>query len=181
MKIRLLFIWVIFLSRITMAQELIPGNFDLIDHHGNQVTEASYNGKLRLVFFGFTSCPIICPTTMTDIVQTMSQLDTLNEEVQPLLITIDPEIDDVAHLAEYVTIFHPNIVGLTGTKTQISAAAKAFNATFGRSKKADGGSGTIFHSAFIYLMDKEGKFIEIFGYGTSPSKITKTIKEYLQA
>ena len=117
---------------------------------------------------------------MTDIVQTMSQLGPLSEQVQPLFITIDPEIDGVERLAQYVATFHPQIVGLTGTKVQIATAAKAFNATFGRSKVSAAGNGAIFHSAFIYLMNEQGKFIDLFGYGAPPSKITRKIKEYLQ-
>ena len=180
MKIKLLlFILMVSISCGATSQELIRGNFELTDHHGNSVTEASYNGKFRLVFFGFTSCPIVCPTTMMDIVETMSQLGDLSKDIQPILITIDPSVDDATHLAEYVAAFHPDIVGLTGSKAQITAAAKSFNATFGRSKNYEGNNGAIFHSAFIYLMDREGKFVDLFGYGTAPSKIAERIKDYL--
>ena len=115
-----------------LADEPINGRFALVDHNGIDVSEATYDGKLRLVFFGFTNCPIICPTTMIEVARVMKQLGHRNKEVQPIFISIDPENDTVDVLAAYVQAFHPSIVGLTGDPDEIAAAARSFNVTYGK-------------------------------------------------
>lgn len=161
------------------AQELITGDFELVNHHGEKVTQASYRGKYRLVFFGFTSCPIICPTTMFDISRTLQQLGPQAKQIQTIFITIDPLTDTVDRLSRYVNAFDINVDGLTGSIEQIAKAANAFNASYGRAKSETTDSEDIYHSAYIYLMDPEGKFIDLFGYGTSPRKMAKEIRKVL--
>lgn len=163
------------------ADEVISGKFNLTDHHGNAVTEESYNGKFRLVFFGFTDCPLICPTTMVDVAKVMRLLGDRAEQLQPLFISIDTQKDTVDRLAQYVTAFHPAIVGLTGSDQQIDRASKAFNVTFGRTPAADGqGQSEIFHSTYLYLMDGDGQFVDLFGYGTQPHRIVEKLGKFIQ-
>lgn len=162
----------------TYAQELISGEFQLIDHRGNLVSKANYNGKLRLVFFGFTECVAICPTTMAQVARVMKLLDDQSYHVQPIFITIDPQNDNILRLSGYVTAFHPAIVGLTGNAQQIDLAAKGFNATYGR-HKAESNADSFYHSAFLYLMDREGEFLHLFGYGTSAKTIVEKVRHYL--
>lgn len=170
----------LFLCSLTIsAQELITGKFELVNHHGNKVTQASYNGKYRLVFFGFTSCPIICPTTLFDISQTLQLLGPQSQQIQPIFITIDPKTDTVDRLRSYVTAFDINVVGLTGSKAQIAKAASAFNVSYGRSKSKNNDLGDVYHSAYIYLMSPSGQFIDLFGYGTPPQKMAKEISKVL--
>src|SRR5918996_3071934 len=105
----------------TTAEVQIGGPFALVDHTGHTVTDADYRGKLMLVFFGFTHCPDVCPTTLQEIA---SALDVLGDEagrVQPLFITVDPERDTPEVMAGYVDLFHPGIVGLTGTPEQVAS------------------------------------------------------------
>lgn len=165
----------------SMADDVISGKFNLIDHHGNPVSESSYPGKLKLVFFGFTNCPVVCPTTMADVARVERLLGERSHQLQVLFITIDPEYDTVSRLATYVAAFNPSIVGLTGSTQQIKQAAKGFNATYGRTPVSGmTGESEIFHSTYLYLMDSEGKLVDLIGYGTRPAVIVEKISQYLQ-
>ena len=104
----------------------IGRSFELIDHSGRSVDASTYLGKFLLVFFGFANCPDVCPTTLGDIAQAMELLGPDAGKIQPLFISLDPERDSMAILAEYVRAFHPAIVGLTGTAAQIKAAAASY-------------------------------------------------------
>ena len=95
-------------------REPVGGPFSLVDHEGRRRTEADFRGKLLLVYFGYTSCPDICPTDLMEIARALTLLGAESEAVQPLFITLDPERDTVAHLAEYIPNFSPRLVGLTG-------------------------------------------------------------------
>lgn len=102
--------------------------FNLTDHRSNAVTVQSYQGKWLLVFFGFTNCPDICPTTLAELARVMERLGPDAGLVKPLFVSIDPERDRVETMAEYVSVFHPTIVGLTGTEAQIAEAARSHQA-----------------------------------------------------
>lgn len=159
------------------AHAAVPsGHFNLIDHQGNAVTERSYDGKLRLVFFGFTQCPVICPTTVFDITKALKQIDDHEGKIQPIFITVDPERDTVSALSQYVTAFRSNLVGLTGNPQQIQAAAKAFNVVYGYAKDSqDSDFYTVYHTANIYLMGRKGEFLDLFGQGTSADTIARRV------
>jgi cytochrome oxidase Cu insertion factor (SCO1/SenC/PrrC family) len=163
-------------ANITSPGAVISGNFRLVEHTGRAVDKHSYDGKLRLVFFGFTNCPLICPTTMAEVARVLRLLEPSEDKVQVLFITIDPEVDTVERLAEYVPAFHPAIIGLTGSEQQIHAAANGFNTIYG---KSEGVNAEIFHSSYLYLMDSEGEFIDVFGYGTHADTIAKTVRGYM--
>lgn len=158
------------------AAETVSGSFELTDHHGETVTDASFNGRYRLVFFGFTRCPVICPTTMIEVTRVMNALGDRASRVQPLFITIDPDNDTVDVVASYVSHFHPSVVGLTGSRQQIAEAAEAFNVTFGGT---DGSNTEIYHSSYLYLMNEDGSFLDVFGYGEKAESIVETLDEYL--
>ncbi len=129
-----------------LAAESVNGRFTLVDHNGIDVSEATYDGKLRLVFFGFTRCPIICPTTMIEVTRVMRRLGDKNDEVQPIFISIDPENDTVDVVAAYLRAFHPSIVGLTGHPDKIATAARSFNVTYGKTApSSDEEASEIYH------------------------------------
>ena len=157
----------------SLAAAPITGEFSLVDHHGEQVTEKSYPGTLKLVFFGFTQCPIVCPTTMADISAALTLLADQSAQVSPLFITIDPENDTPSALAQYLQFFHPRIVGLTGTPEAISKAAEAFNATYGKANNE------IYHTTYLYIFDYQGEFLDVIGYGTAGKEIAKQLRAYL--
>lgn len=162
----------------TYAAEPAFGRFELTNHEGKAVSEASFNGKYRLVFFGFTRCPVVCPTTMFEVTRIMKMLGDRADRVQPLFITIDPDNDTVAVVASYVRHFHPSAVGLTGNKQQIADAAKSFNVTYGGT---EGSSTEIYHSSYLYLMNEDGSFLDVFGYGDKAETIVETLDKYLSS
>ena len=159
----------------------IGGPFSLTDHNGKAVTEKDYAGKYLLVFFGYTFCPDVCPTAMQTVTETMDILDEDGRKVQPLFISIDPERDTPAVLKEFVANFHPSIIGLTGTPEQIAAVAKAYRVYYARAKTEDGGDDDEYylmnHSAVLYLIGPDGKFIAHFAHTDSPEKIAAKIRE----
>lgn len=140
------------------AYASIGGPFTLTDHEGNRVTEKSYAGKIQLVFFGFTYCPDVCPTTLNDIAGLLEQLGDRVQDVQPLFITVDPERDTVDLLASYVTHFHPSIVGLTGTPEEIAQAARAFRVYYRKAPGTAEDNYSMEHTASTYVMDRQGRF-----------------------
>ena len=165
----------------SFAEDIVTGNFEMVDHHGETVTEHNYDGKLRLVFFGFTQCPDVCPTTLVEVAQAMRRLGDDADEVQPIFISVDLENDTTDQLARYVAAFHPSLVGLTGSREQLDATAAAFNVTYGVELSVDGGSAPdkVFHSAYLFLMDRQGGFLDVFGYGTKADVIAATLRDYL--
>lgn len=162
------------------AEEVVKGNFDLIDHHSQSVTEHSFDGKLRLVFFGFTRCPNICPTTLFEVARVMRRLGDDASNVQPIFISVDRENDTPEVLASYVAAFHPAMIGLTGSRQQLDAAAKSFNVTHGvePASDSDSGLGSVYHSAYLFLMDRQGGFIDVFGHGAKAEVIETRLREY---
>ena len=123
---------------------------------GAAVTEQTYRGKWLAVYFGYTSCPDVCPTTLLDIAQALDALGPRAGAVLPLFITVDPKRDTPGVLTEYVKSFDPRLIALTGTAAQVAAAAKGFHVFHERHDNDDGGY-SIDHSAFIYLIDPDGR------------------------
>ena len=140
-------------------REPVGGPFAFVDHTGTARTDQDFRGKVLIVYFGFTFCPDVCPTDLQQIGLALDRLGPLAAELQPLFITLDPKRDTPEHLAEYVPSFHKDIVGLSGSATAIRAAADAYKVYY-REVARDGGSDyTIDHSAFLYLMDRDGRFL----------------------
>jgi len=166
-------------------REPVGGPFELIDHTGKPRTERDFRGKLMLVYFGFTSCPDICPTDLQAIGQTLDKLGAGADSVQPLFITVDPERDTAQHLAEYVPMFHPRLIGLTGSAEAIRKAADAYKVYYAKldppeeNAKEGGGYYTVDHTAFIYLMDRDGNYLGFFPPGTTPDRMAEIIRPRL--
>lgn len=134
----------------------IGGAFALRDHQGQSVTADSFKGRWMLVFFGFTHCPDICPTTLSHVAKVLDGLGEHAEQVQPLFITLDPERDTPQVLAEYTAFFDPRILGLAGTAEQTRQVADAYRVYF--KKVAMGDTYTLDHTTSLYLMGPDGKF-----------------------
>ena len=117
--------------------------------------------KWQLVFFGFTSCPDICPTTLGTVTAALEELGADANKLQPLLISVDPEGDTPTVMKEYLTSFDPRILGLTGTPEQIQAAIRSFR-VYASKQPLEGEDYTMDHSAFIYLMDPKGEYAAHF-------------------
>src|SRR4051794_417766 len=159
-------------------REPVGGPFELIDHTGKPRTDGDFRGKLMLVYFGFTYCPDICPTDLQAIGLALDKLGAEADGVQPLFITVDPERDTVQHLAEYVPMFHPRLIGLTGSAEAIRMAADSYKVYFARvdAGKEDPGYYTVDHTAFIYLMAREGNYLGFFPPGTTADRMVEIIR-----
>ncbi len=152
------------------------GPFTLNDQTGKLVNEQSWPGMYKLVFFGFTHCPAICPTTLQKMNDLLSLLGADNK-IQPVFITVDPERDTVDVMANYVSSFNPKIAALTGTKEQVQGAMSAYRVYATKLESHDGQAGyMVDHSAFIYLMSPEDKPLAIFRQEDTVEKMVKVIQ-----
>lgn len=140
----------------------IGGAFTLVDHSGRTVTEADFRGRPALVFFGFTHCPEVCPTTLFEITTRLAKLGAGADRLQVLFISVDPERDTPRQLATYLQSFDPRIIGLSGSQEQVQAALGAFKAYAKRIPTESGY--TMDHTASTYVMDKEGRFRTLIDY-----------------
>jgi protein SCO1/2 len=148
---------------ISTGEAAIAARFTLTDHTGRRVTEKDFSGRHLLVFFGFTSCPDVCPTALLTVTQALERLGTEASGLSTLFITVDPERDSPQQVAAYLESFHPSIVGLTGTPDEIAAAEKSFR-VYARKVPSSDGSGdyTMDHSALLYLMGPDGAYLAHF-------------------
>jgi protein SCO1/2 len=165
-----------------LGQVMIKGQFTLTNHRGRVVTEKGFQGKWQLVFFGYTFCPDVCPTTLSVMAQVLDLLEDDAKRLAPLFITVDPERDTPQVMADYVEAFHPNIVGLTGTSDQIKQAAQSFRVYFGRTEKPDAPGGYLMgHSGYMYLMAPGGLFEAVFSENIhTPEKIAEQIQQRMK-
>ena len=157
----------------------VGGEFSLTDHKGNAVTEKSWPGKYKLVFFGFTHCPDVCPTTLQKLSAVMENYDAKGEKLAPLFITVDPERDTPAVLAGYLGQYNPNIAGLTGTPEQVKAAEDAYKVYSAKTAGAPAGDYMMDHSGYIYLMSPDDKLLEVLGSDETAETIIAKIKLHL--
>jgi cytochrome oxidase Cu insertion factor (SCO1/SenC/PrrC family) len=157
-------------------REPIGGPFALTDQDRQPRTDADFRGKLMLVYFGFTYCPDICPTDLQQIGLAVDRLGPGGEMVQPVFITLDPERDTAEHLKEYLPLFHPRFVGLTGNAAAIQEAARAYRVYFKKVEFENKSDYTVDHSAFIYLMDRDGEYLGFFPPGTPADILVGTLK-----
>lgn len=142
---------------------LIKSRFTLTDHTGRRVTEADFAGRWQLVFFGYTSCPDVCPTTLAYLASALNLLGGRADRVAPLFITVDPKRDTPDVMAAFVAAFHPRLIGLTGSEDDIAAAAQAFRVYYRRTDDAAAPAGYLMaHSGYIYLMAPDGRFEAVF-------------------
>ena len=160
----------------TIGVAAIGGPFELVNHNGEIVRDSEFSGKYLLVMFGFTNCPDVCPTGLQLISEAKELLGSEVKNVQPLMITVDPERDTIEVLADYVSNIHTSVMGLTGTVDQIKAVAGAYKAYFVKVKNHQNGDYFMDHSPFIYLMGPNGQYLDHFAPNTSPEAIANRIK-----
>jgi len=148
----------------------VGGPFSLTNHLGEAVTQDTYEDDYKLIYFGFTYCPAICPTELQKVSRVTKALEKnnpqLSEKFQPLFITVDPQRDTVAVMKDYVSLFHPKIVGLTGTQPQIDFVAKAYRIFARKVEDPDSDNPnedyTMDHSSYLYLMGPEGNLLGLY-------------------
>ena len=166
------------MDAVMWNREPIGGPFALVDQDGKPRTDADFRGKLLLVYFGFTYCPNVCPTDLQNIGLALDQLGPAGQKIQPLFITVDPERDTAEHLRDYVPMFHPRLIGLTGNAAAIHAAAEAYRAYYAKVLLKDDDY-TVDHSSFIYVVGADGHYLGFFPPGTSPDRIAEAIRRYV--
>ena len=155
-------------------------DFSLIDHTGKQRTLADYKGKAVVMFFGYTQCPDVCPTTMVEMGNVMKQLGPLASKVQVLFVTLDPERDTQQLLASYVPAFDPRFVGLHGDQSATDKVVQEFRVFSQKVAGKSAGSYTIDHTAGSYVFDPEGHIRLFVRYGQNPDAIAHDLKLILQ-
>lgn len=148
--------------RTTTSGTAAGGPFTLVAANGDVVTDQTYHGRWTLIFFGYTFCPDICPTALSNMSVAIEKLGSDAAQVQPLFITVDPERDTRGVLTEYLKSFDPRIVGLTGTEAQIANALREYRVYVAQQKSEAGDKDyLISHSGYIYLMDPRGKVVNV--------------------
>lgn len=169
------------MDAVMWNREPIGGPFALTDQNGARRTDADFRGKLMLVYFGFTYCPDICPTDLQQMGLAVDRLGSAGEMVQPVFITVDPERDTAEHLKEYMPLFHPRFIGLTGDAAAIRYAARAYRAYYKKVEREDKSDYTVDHSVFIYLMGRDGKYLGFFPPGTSAERLADVMRPIIAA
>jgi protein SCO1/2 len=157
----------------------LSGPFDLVDQRGRAVTQADFKGEKVLLYFGYTFCPDICPTSLQVIATALDDLGPAGTRVRPLFITLDPERDRAEQLGDYVGLFHERMVGLTGTQKQTDAVARDFRVYFTLRKDVDPIEYPVDHSSYIYLMDEAWNLTLVFRHDVSPEIIAAALREQL--
>ena len=142
----------------------VGGPFTLTAHTGERVSDEAFRGKYMLVAFGFTHCPDVCPAQLQVMTAAVEDMGAEALRIQPLFITIDPERDTAAHLSEYMANFPP-VIGLTGTKEEIAAVAKAYHVWYEKVEEAGSPDYLMDHTSITYLMDPKGEFVQHFSFG----------------
>lgn len=163
------------------GQPSVGGPFELVDQNGAPADEAILKGKWSAVFFGFTYCPDVCPTTMQAMALAQDRLGPKAKDFQVVFITVDPARDTPAQLKTYLSNegFPKGIIGLTGSAEQVDAAAKAYRAYY--AKNGEGPDYLMDHFSGAYLMDPKGRFDRILPHGISPEELARQISEAMRS
>jgi protein SCO1 len=156
----------------------IGGPFRLVDQNGTTVTDADLKGKPYLVFFGFTHCPDVCPTTLMEMSEVLDKLGPDANRVVALFITVDPERDTPAELKDYLSSFNPRVKGLTGDPAAVGQVAKSYR-VYMKKVPLENGDYTMDHTALVYLMDRNGKFVAPFNLKRPPEDAAADLRRYL--
>lgn len=157
----------------------IGGPFSLTDHRGRAVTERDFRGKPVAIFFGFTWCPDVCPTTLNEMTGYIAALGDEASRIHWVFVGVDTERDTPETMAAYLTAFDPRIVGLSGTEPQIAAAARSFRVLY-RRVPLEGGGYTMDHSASVFLLDAQGRFAGTIDYKESEQTALEKLRLLLR-
>lgn len=148
----------------TTGTAAIGGPFVAVDHNGATITEAAFSGSPSLVFFGFTHCPEICPTTLSDMAGWLAKMGDDGQTIKSYFVTVDPERDTPVIMKDYVTAFSDRITGITGTPEQVERLLKNYR-VYSRKVRTGDGNYTMDHSAVVILLDAKSNFVSTIAYG----------------
>jgi protein SCO1/2 len=162
----------------SQGRPLVGGPFSLTGTDGKRVTDRDFRGRLMLVFFGYTHCPDVCPTELQNMTDVLAKLGPDAKKIAPIFVSVDPARDTPQDIADYVSNFSPQIIGLTGTRDEVVSVAKAYRVYY-KKVGSDPASYAVDHSAFVYLMDRNGNYITHFLFNTPPDTVLKEINKYI--
>lgn len=166
----------------TLMPTAIPApDFALVDAAGQEVQLSDYLGKIVLLYFGYSFCPDVCPTTLSDLKLVQNQLDESGEKIQVIMVTVDPERDTPEKLAEYVAHFHPTFVGLSGTKEAIDAAAEGYGVYYEKHEGTPATGYLIDHTARVFVIEPDGNHRLSFGFGTTVKDMVADLRLLIRA
>ena len=160
---------------VTTGKADVGGPFQLTDQHGKRTGDTNFRGRYMLIYFGYSFCPDVCPTTLAVIAQALDKLGQRSQQVVPIFITIDPERDTPKVLNDYMKAFGPSFVGLTGSATEIKDVEKRYR-VYAVKKPLPGGSYGMDHSSVIYLMGPDGKMVSFYDEAVSPDELAKDLR-----
>jgi protein SCO1/2 len=156
----------------------VGGPFELTDQNAQPITDKDLKGRPFLVFFGFTHCPDVCPTTLFEVSEILRTLGPDSDRIRALFITVDPERDTPAVLKDYLSSFDPHLVGGTGDPAVVAAVVKSYR-VYAKKVPLEGGNYTMDHTAIVYLMDREGRFVVPFNIKRRPEEAAADLRRYL--
>lgn len=156
----------------------IGGPFQLVDQDGKRVTDQDLKGKPTLIFFGYTHCPDVCPTTLFEVSEIMRALGPDAARTAAYFITVDPERDTPAAMKDYLSSFDPHLRALTGDRAAIDAAEKAYR-VYAKKVPTESGDYSMDHTALVYLMDKQGRFVAPFSLKRKPEESAAELRRYM--
>ncbi|MGY2902841.1 protein SCO1 [Bradyrhizobium sp. URHC0002] len=171
-------LWVMGGLRTVTAPAAIGGPFQLTDQAGQSVTEQNLKGKPTLIFFGFTHCPDVCPTSLFEISEVLKAMGTDADRVNAWFVSVDPERDTAAAMKDYLSSFDPHLKGLTGEPAAVAKVISSYR-VYARKVPLKDGDYTMDHTALIYLMDRDGNFVAPFNLKRTPEEAAKDLKRYL--
>jgi protein SCO1 len=160
------------------APAAIGGPFQLTDQTGQTVTEKNLIGRPTLVFFGFTHCPDVCPTELFEMSEVLRAMGSDADRVNAYFISVDPERDNAATMKDYLSSFDPRLKGLTGDLDAVAKAISGYR-VYARKVPLKDGDYTMDHTALVYLMDRDGKFVAPFNLKQKPEEAAAELKRYL--
>ena len=159
-------------------QSSVGGPFQLTDHNGKPITDQDMKGRPFLVFFGFTHCPDVCPTTLFEVSEVLRSLGNEGDGLRALFVTVDPVRDTPEKLKDYLSSFDPRLIGLTGDEAAIKAMEKAYR-VYAKKVPIKDGDYSMDHTALVYLMDKQGRFVAPFKLDRKPEQAAADLRRYL--
>jgi protein SCO1/2 len=171
-------LWLLGGLRGVTAPSAIGGPFRLADQTGQTVTEKNLQGKPTLIFFGFTHCPDVCPTSLFEISEVLRAMGKDADRVNAYFISVDPERDTAVAMKDYLSSFDPHLKGLTGDADAVAKVISGFR-VYAKKVPLKDGDYTMDHTALIYLMDRDGKFVAPFNLKRTPEEAAKDLKRYL--
>jgi protein SCO1/2 len=162
---------------ISVEKVELGGPFTLTDQNGTKRSDSEFRGKYMLVFFGYTFCPDVCPTTLAVMAAALDKMGSGADRIVPVFISVDPSRDTPEVLKAYLSAFGPRFIGLTGTEEEIAATAKAYR-VYVQAHKDQGENYTVDHSGVVYLMDKSGAFLANYSLDSSPDKLAADLTKH---